>query len=119
LPGCCPVPPRRRQLARRQPIANAVVPPIKPIPPTMQAPEIAPFTAPPETAARRGRKVSNHPVRNRAGRLSRVEDGRGGESPVSRPRSSNRTCRFPASGFPTGFTAQLLVVVRCEHSGAA
>ena len=25
--------------------------------------------------------------------------------PVSRPRSSNRTCRFPASGFPTGFTA--------------
>src|SRR5215831_16064667 len=25
--------------------------------------------------------------------------------PVSHPRSSNRTCRFPASGFPTGFTA--------------
>src|SRR5258705_13044920 len=25
--------------------------------------------------------------------------------PVSQPRSSNRTCRFPASGFPTGFTA--------------
>ena len=24
---------------------------------------------------------------------------------VSRPRSSNRTCRFPASGFPTGFVA--------------
>ena len=24
--------------------------------------------------------------------------------PVSHPRSSNRTCRFPASGFPTGFT---------------
>ena len=23
--------------------------------------------------------------------------------PVSHPRSSNRTCRFPASGFPTGF----------------
>src|SRR3954464_14185778 len=23
--------------------------------------------------------------------------------PVSRPRSSNRTCGFPASGFPTGF----------------
>jgi hypothetical protein len=25
--------------------------------------------------------------------------------PVSHPRSSNWTCRFPASGFPTGFTA--------------
>ena len=25
---------------------------------------------------------------------------------VSPPRSSNRTCRFPASGFPTGFIAQ-------------
>ena len=40
----------------------------------------------------------------------RVEDGRGslgalGHRPVSHPRSSNRTCRFPASGFPTGFTA--------------
>ncbi len=36
---------------------------------------------------------------------SRVEDGRDGVSPGSRPRSSNRTCRFPASGFPTGFIA--------------
>ncbi len=26
---------------------------------------------------------------------------------VSRPRSSNRTCGFPASGFPTGFSCQL------------
>src|SRR5215469_13513172 len=25
--------------------------------------------------------------------------------PVSHPRSSNRTCGFPASSFPTGFTA--------------
>ena len=25
--------------------------------------------------------------------------------PVSHPRSSNRTCGLPASGFPTGFTA--------------
>src|ERR1019366_1850204 len=40
--------------------------------------------------------------------LGRVEDGRGywhGCRPVSHPRSSNRTCRFPASGFPTGFVA--------------
>ena len=43
----------------------------------------------------------------------RVEDGRGGVSPVSCPRSSNRTCRFPASGFPTGFTAQLSAAARC------
>jgi len=27
------------------------------------------------------------------------------QSPVSHPRSSNRTCGFPASGFPTGFVA--------------
>jgi hypothetical protein len=41
----------------------------------------------------------------------RVEDGRGslgpcGQRPVSHPRSSNRTCRFPASGSPTGFTVK-------------
>src|SRR4029077_17253295 len=29
-----------------------------------------------------------------------------GHRPVSHPRSSNRTSRFPASGFPTGFTAR-------------
>src|ERR1035438_2180103 len=28
-----------------------------------------------------------------------------GGRPVSHPRSSNRTCGFPASGFPTGFIA--------------
>src|ERR1700733_650556 len=28
-----------------------------------------------------------------------------GRRPVSQPRSSNRTCGFPASGFPTGFVA--------------
>ena len=34
---------------------------------------------------------------------------------VSRPRSSNRTCGFPASGFPTGFTARHTAArrVRC------
>jgi hypothetical protein len=41
----------------------------------------------------------------------RVEDGRGSlgpmaNAPVSHPRSSNRACRFPAPGFPTGFTAR-------------
>src|ERR1035437_8156793 len=44
-------------------------------------------------------------------RDGRVEDGRGslgpfGHRPVSHPRSSNRTCRSPASGFPTGFTVR-------------
>src|SRR6185295_14395988 len=35
---------------------------------------------------------------------SRVEEERGmTKPPVSPPRSSNRTCRFPASGFPTDF----------------
>ena len=34
---------------------------------------------------------------------------------VSRPRSSNRTCGFPASGFPTGFTSRHTAArrVRC------
>jgi len=38
--------------------------------------------------------------------LGRVEDGRDGSRgcSVSPPRSSNRTCGFPASGSPTGFT---------------
>jgi hypothetical protein len=38
--------------------------------------------------------------------FSRVEDGRSGSEgcSVSHPRSSNRTCGFPASGSPTGFT---------------
>ena len=50
----------------------------------------------------------------------RVEDGRGslglvGQRSVSRPRSSNRTCGFPASGFPTGFTSRHTAArcVRC------
>src|SRR5215203_690346 len=50
----------------------------------------------------------------------RVEDGRGSlglvwQRSVSRPRSSNRTCGFPASGFPTGFTSRHTAArcVRC------
>src|SRR5712671_2958900 len=43
------------------------------------------------------------------GRNGGVEDRRGslgpiGQRPVSYPRSSNWTCRFPASSSPTGFT---------------
>ncbi len=44
---------------------------------------------------------------------------------VSSPRSSNRTCGFPASGSPTGFTArhtvdgQCRLVSRDEHRGAS
>ena len=38
-----------------------------------------------------------------------------GHRPVSHPRSSNRTCRFPASGFPAGFTARHAT----GHSGQA
>ena len=59
----------------------------------------------------RGSRISPRLV-PRPGDVSsgRVEDGRGsmgalGHRSVSHPRSSNRTCRFPASGFPTGFTA--------------
>src|SRR3954465_5861662 len=32
---------------------------------------------------------------------------------VSRPRSSNRTCGFPASGFPTGFTSRHTAGTEC------
>jgi len=42
--------------------------------------------------------------------FSRVEGGRGNDSdlaPVPNPRSSNRTCGFPASASPTAFTAGL------------
>jgi DNA replication protein DnaC len=51
---------------------------------------------------------------------SRVEDGRGGlgpigQHPVSRPRSSNRTCRFPASGSPIDFTAKLSVAIHSRR----
>jgi len=35
-----------------------------------------------------------------------------GNRSVSLPRSSNRTCRFPASGFPTGFIAQPTAAAR-------
>src|ERR1700731_4252148 len=46
---------------------------------------------------------------NSRGGSSAVESRKGAVSlarPVSPPRSSNRTCGFPASGFPTGFTAR-------------
>ena len=51
---------------------------------------------------------------------SRVEGGRGGlgligQHPVSRPRSSNRTCRFPASGSPIDFTAKLSVLIHSRR----
>ena len=38
---------------------------------------------------------------------------------VSRPRSSNRTCGFPASGFPTGFTSRHTAGRQDEPGGAA
>ena len=37
------------------------------------------------------------------------------QRPVSPPRSSNRTCRFPASGSPAGFTSKLSAE-RLAHS---
>ena len=47
------------------------------------------------------------PCQTCRGTEQEVESRRGAVSlarPVSPPRSSNRTCGFPASGFPTGFT---------------
>ena len=54
--------------------------------------------------------------------ICRVEEGRGEPRarPVSRPRSSNRTCGFPASGFPTGFIARpTATTVRARVEGTA
>jgi len=39
--------------------------------------------------------------------------------PVSPPRSSNRTCGFPASGFPTGFIARHTAAGQYGHAGDA
>ena len=49
----------------------------------------------------------------RSGTVGRVEEGRGGQEfgSVSLPRSSNRTCGFPSSDFPTSFIAR--------HTGSA
>src|SRR5918911_2792785 len=62
------------------------------------------------------------PVTQKRGH-GRVEDGRGGlglwHRSVSRPRSSNRTCGFPASGFPTGFTSRLTAARQGELGAAA
>jgi hypothetical protein len=41
------------------------------------------------------------------------------QSPVSHPRSSNRTCGLPASGFPTGFTSKLSTEGQCGYGEAA
>jgi hypothetical protein len=51
-----------------------------------------------------------------ARRRGRVEVGRSTDEyrrPVSQPRSSNRTCGFPASGFPTDFIADSRTGVTC------
>jgi hypothetical protein len=42
------------------------------------------------------------------------------QRPVSHPRSSNRTCGFPASGFPTGFIVRpTTATVRARVEGIA
>jgi hypothetical protein len=38
------------------------------------------------------------------------------ERSVSHPRSSNRTCGFPASGFPTGLIARPTAVIQRQNS---
>jgi hypothetical protein len=53
-----------------------------------------------------------------AGRVVESRTGAvAGCRPVSRPRSSNRTCGFPASGFPTGFTARPTAAVPNRRAG--
>src|SRR4051794_24075320 len=57
--------------------------------------------------------------------LSIVESRRGAvtwavrQRSVSSPRSSNRTCRFPASGFPTDFIVRLTAVAAGLPGGLA
>jgi transposase-like protein len=61
---------------------------------------LQPRADPPWAGARRGVGIT---VESRKGAVAvrRLANGS-----VSLPRSSNRTCGFPASGFPTGFIAK-------------
>jgi Transposase DDE domain group 1 len=77
-------------------------------------PHRRPHAAPGQQSSRRAALA---PPRLPSRPPGRVEDGRGGHArrgSVSRPRSSNRTCGFPASGFPTGFIARHTTL---RHSG--
>ena len=60
---------------------------------------------------------NRYPLGRLASEFSRVEEGRGCVEAhlVSLPRSSNRTCGFAASGFPTDFTLRLTAA----HAGPA
>ena len=114
----CPLSPSRRAALRRRTLSDAALSPLPPSskPPT-QKNKIA--TRRVDTIRRdRGPvpRAQNHPA-NKQLRYVRVESRMGAvawairQRPVSHPRSSNRTCRFPASGFPTGFTV-------AAHGGA-
>ncbi len=66
------------------------------------------------TVSAAGKRNEIMAVLSRASPVRRVEsrtgagalDAQGAMGPVSRPRSSNRTCGFPASGSPAGFLPQ-------------
>ena len=58
--------------------------------------------------AQRGILVSYESIRawRALGECSPTRSSTAGQGPVSHPRSSNPTCRFPASDSPTDFTAK-------------
>ena len=61
--------------------------------------------------------VSEEPAESRLQVESRMGAGTDvGCRPVSHPRSSNRTCGFPASGFPTGFIVRPTAVVQRQNA---
>ena len=68
-----------------------------------------------ESGERTNIKRRRNAVGNKAGR---VEEGGAvpREQSVSPPRSSNRTCGYPASGFPTGFIAGIRRAVTRAYS---
>ena len=52
-----------------------------------------------------------HILESRGARWLRAD----GQHPVSLPRSSNRTCRFPASGSPIDFVVKLSVTIHSRR----
>jgi hypothetical protein len=69
----------------------------------VSAPRFPPPLPSPRAGRERGRATScGYRVESRKGAVAWAKWHR----PVSLPRSSNRTCGFPASGFPSGFIAR-------------
>ncbi len=77
---------------------------------------------PPSTSLSRSSESDEILIQTASSQSGRVEEGARseptGSRSVSLPRSSNRTCPFRASGFPTDFTNELTEAAPDVHRGA-